>query len=71
MIMGKDDYGKKISMMKVVGGVNRMIMGRRLRRLGFGKWKERGCSMYVDRMRGCVQEKEKKVVWKGRVQPRD
>ena len=36
-IIEKDDYGKKISMMKVVGGVNRMIMGRRLRRLGFGK----------------------------------
>ena len=60
MVMGKDDYGKKISMMKVVGGVNRMIMGRRLRRLSFGKWKERGCSMYVDRKWGCVQEKEKK-----------
>ena len=37
-----------------------MIMGRRLRSLGFGKWKERGCSMYVDRKWGCVQEKEKK-----------
>ena len=37
MIVRKDDYGKKISMMKVVGGVNRMIMGRRLRRLGFCK----------------------------------
>ena len=35
--MRKDDYGKKISMLKVVGGVNRMIIGRRLRRLGFDK----------------------------------
>ena len=60
MIMGKDDYGKKISMMKVAGRVNRMIMGRRLRRLGFGKWKERLQRVCGQEVRLCSRKKEKR-----------
>ena len=47
-------------MMKVTGGVNRMIMGRRLRRLGFGKWKERVQCVSGQEVRLCWRKKEKR-----------
>ena len=59
-IIEKDDYGKKISMMKVAGGVNRMIIGRRLRRLGFDKWKEMVQRVCGQEVWLCSRKKKKK-----------
>ena len=57
--------------MKVAGGVNRMIMGRSLRMLGFGKWKEMVQRVCGQEVWLCSRKKKwKKVVWKRRAPER-